>query len=241
MKGGDKVWWVLKLASGLVLIGCLLAVALIVLMPDVLQHAGAWLVTSLTSAALYALAERNLAARRRPTVVAEWRGTQFVLPAPFVRQTGWCLVSAGITATLAVVVVRARMVPLWETAFLVAGVLFGAWITRASVLGLLNLRRAGFALKLDAAGIHYPGLPLLRWTLMRALAIEPPRADSEQSQCLVVEMKAVPDRPSGLLGSWRATVRRHRVMLPLPTLGRSSPLLAAAQGLWRRHGRREQR
>lgn len=243
MTSSNKVWWVLKLLSGLALIGCLLAPAAIVINPGLLQRVGPWLAAMLGSAAAYWFADRRLraAALLPAPVKVEWRGAQFVLPAPLVRQAALCVGLSCITVGLGLAAVRDGLVQRWETVCWLLGALFGAWITRAGVLGLLRMRRAGFALKLDSAGIHYPGLPLLPWSQVRGLALDPPRPDSEQSQHLVVQIQALPDQPSGLRALWRAalpgaTVRREQVRLPLPTLSKSAPLLAAAEALWRRHG-----
>lgn len=237
------IWWMLKLMAGLVLIGCLCAFALAVLFPELTRRAAAWAAVLLGSAALYWFANNRLGDTPRGPAVSHWRGEQFTLAAPLVRQAGLCLVLAGVGVLMPLVLLQNAEITGGARVGVLLGGLFGAWMTRAGVLGFLNMMRAGFALKLDAAGIHYPGQPLLHWTQVQGLALEPPRPDSEYSQSLVLQMRSLPEQPARMRALWRAalpgaSIRRHTISLPLPTLSPSSPLLDAAQVLWRRHGQR---
>lgn len=237
------IWWMLKLMAGLVLIGCLCAFALAVLFPELTRRAAAWAAVLLGSAALYWFANNRLGDTPRGPAVSHWRGEQFTLAAPLVRQAGLCLVLAGVGVLMPLVLLQNAEITGGARVGVLLGGLFGAWMTRAGVLGFLNMMRAGFALKLDAAGIHYPGQPLLHWTQVQGLALEPLRPDSEYSQSLVLQMRSLPEQPTRMRALWRAalpgaSIRRHTISLPLPTLSKSSQLLDAAQVLWRRHGQR---
>lgn len=124
---------------------------------------------------------------------------------------------------------------------LLVGAVLGLWLCRAAIIGLVNLRRAGYALKLDASGVHYPGISLLPGSHVTALTREPLRLDSDRSQSLALQMRRLPEQASGLRALWRAalpsaSITRHSVSLPLPTLREPTVLLGAAQALWRRHG-----
>lgn len=233
------IWWTLKLFAGLVLVGCMLCVALAVVSPPLLQRGGAWLGVVLVAAAVYWLADARLGPAERPA--SSWEGVRYVLPAPLVRQAGLCLVLGGLSLGIPLALVRGGQRSGWEEGLVLLGALLGLWLCRAATMGFLHQRRAGYALKLDGAGIHYPGLPLVPWPHVTGLALEPPRPDSDRSQCLVLQMRSVPERPSGLHALWRAalpgaSISRHKISLPLPTLREPSALLDAAQVLWRRHG-----
>ena len=92
-----------------------------------------------------------------------------------------------------------------------------------------------------SAAAWLPGLPLLPWTHVTGLALEPPRPDPDRSQRLVLQLRSLPEQPSGLRALWRAALpgasfTRHSVSLPLPTLRKPTMLLDAAHALWSRHG-----
>ena len=235
------LWWALKLFAGLVLVGCLVSIALALVFPELTRRAGVWFGALVLSAGVYWLANARLGTSPRLPPVSHWRGEQFVLPAPLLRQGVLCLVLAVLSLGIPLVFFRAEPLPGWEKALVLLGALLGLWLCRAAVIGFLNLKRAGYALKLDAAGVHYPGLPLLPWTNVTGLALEPPRPDSDRSPCLVLQLRSVPERPSGLHALWRAalpgaSISRASVSLPLPTLRKPAVLLDAGYALWRRHG-----
>jgi hypothetical protein len=233
--------WALKLLAGLVLVGCLLSVALAVVSPELTRRAGAWLGVLLLSAGVYWLADARLGAPARLPPVSHWQGELYVLPAPLLRQGGLCLVLAGLSLGTPLVLVHGGPLRGWQEGLVLLGALLGLWLFRAAVIGFLNLRRAGYALKLDASGVHFPGLPLLPWTHVTGLALEPPRPDPDRAQCLVLQMRSLPERPSGLQALWRAALpdasfSRRSVSLPLPTMRKPTVLLDAGYALWRRHG-----
>lgn len=235
------LWWALKLFAGLVLVGCLLCIALALVFPQLTQRVGAWLGALLVSAGVYWVANARLGASARLPPVSHWQGDLYVLPAPLLRQGVLCLVFAGLSLGTPLVFFRGDPLPGWEKGLVLLGTLLVLWLCRAAVIGYLNMRRAGYALKLDASGVHYPGLPLLPWTDVTGLALEPPRPDSDRSQCLVLQMRSVPEQPSGLHALWRAALpgasfSRASVSLPLPTMRKPAVLLDAGRALWRRHG-----
>lgn len=236
------IWWVLKLMAGLVIVGCLLAFTLAVTFPTLIRAGAvqAWGACLLLSAALYWFANSRLEADAPRPRVSHWRGELYVLPAPLLRQAGVCAMFAGLSIGILAAFVHKGPLPGWEAMGVLLAALFSLWLCRASVLGLLNMRRAGYALKLDAAGIHFPGLPLLPWTDVEALELNPPRPDGDRSQCLVLQMRALPQQPSRLHALLRAalpgaSIRHNSVSLPLPTLRDPAKLMDAAQSLWRRH------
>lgn len=234
------VWWTLKLLAGLVLVACLLSVALAVVFPPATQHAGPWLGVLLLSAGVYWVANARLGADAGRPPASHWQGELHVLPAPLLRQAGLCLLLAGLSIGVPLAFVRGGQLSGWQAGLVLLGALLGLWLCRSAIIGFLNLKRAGYALKLDAAGIHYPGLPLLRWTHVTGIALDPPRPDSDRSPSLVLQMRSLPEQPSGLHALWRAAlpgarISRHSVSLPLPTLRKPTVLLDAAQALWRRH------
>ena len=97
----------------------------------------------------------------------------------------------------------------------------------AGCLGLVRRLNAGFALMLDADGVHYPGM-----------SIDPESPDSDTGQSLVLEVDAVPERPSAvhywLLSSPPgAHYSRGKVNLPLMLMHMEpDEVLAAARELW---------
>jgi hypothetical protein len=235
------LWWTLKLFAGLVLVGCLLAITMALVFPGSTGGTGAWLGVLLLSAGVYWVADGRLGGTSRPPPVSHWQGQPYVLPAPLLRQGGLCLVLASLSLGIPLVLFLGGQLRGWQEGLALLGALVGLWLCRAAVIGFLNMRRAGYALKLDASGVHYPGLPVLPWTQVTALALAPPRPDSDQSQCLVLQMRRLPEQPSGLHGLWRAALpgasfRKDSVSLPLPTLRKPAVLLDAGQALWRRHG-----
>lgn len=235
------LWWALKLIAGLALIGCLLCIALALVFPQLTQRVGAWFAALLISAGVYWLASARLSASAQPPPVSHWKGGPYVLPAPLLRQGALCLVLAGLSLGTPLIFFRGDPLPGWEKGLVVLGTLLVAWLCRAAVIGYLNMRRAGYALKLDASGVHYPGLPLLPWTHVTGLALEPPRPDSDRSQCLVLQLRSVPEQPSRLHSLWGAALpgasfRRTSVSLPLPTSRKPALLLAAGRALWQQHG-----
>jgi len=235
------LWWTLKLFAGLVLVGCLLSVALAVVFPTAIRHAGAWLCVLLLSAGVYWVADAGLGVDAGLPAASHWQGHLYVLPAPLLRQAGLCLLLAGLSLGIPLAFVHGGEFRGWRAGLVLLGALLGLWLCRAAVIGFLNLRRAGYALKLDASGVHYPGLPLLPWTHVTELALDPPRPDPDRSTSLVLQMRCLPELPSGLRGLWRtalpgASITEHSISLPLPTLRKSTVLLNAAQALWRRHG-----
>ncbi|MGM9480979.1 hypothetical protein ACS5PN_07290 [Roseateles sp. NT4] len=235
------LWWTLKLLAGLAIVGCLLAVTLVVVSPGLVRNAEDWAAILLIAAAVYWFANARLGVPASRPSPSHWKGELYVLPVPWLRQVVLCVVLAGLSIGIPLALVCKGPLPGWEGVSVLLGALLGLWLCRASVLGLLNLRRAGHALKLDAAGIHFPGLPALSWTQVTDLALEPRRPDSDRSQCLVLQMRVLPEHPSGLRALWRAalpgaSIRRNSISLPLPALRDSASLLDAAQTLWRRHG-----
>lgn len=235
------LWWVLKLFAGLVLVGCVLSVAPAVMFPEFTRHAGTWLGALLLSGGVYRVADARLGRPERPPAAPRWQAEQYVLAPRLLRQGALCLVLAGLSLGVPLALLHGGQLPGWQQALVLLGALLGLWLCRSAVIGLLHMRRAGFALKLDAAGVHFPGLPLLPWTHVTALALEPPRPDSDRSQCLVLRMRRLPEQPSGLRALWRAalpgaSITGHSVSLPLPTLRQPAVLLDAAHALWRRHG-----
>jgi hypothetical protein len=231
------LWWALKLFAGLVLVGCLLCIALALLFPQLTQRVGVWLGALLLSAGVYWLANARLGASGRLPPVSQRQGEFYVLPAPLLRQGGLCLVLASLSLGTPLIFFHGDPLPGWGKGLVLLGALLGLWLCRAAVIGFLNLRRAGYAIKLDASGVHYPGLPLLPWTHVTGLTLYPPR----DSQCLVLQMRSVPEHPSGLHALWRAALpgasfSRASISLPLPTMRKPAVLLDAGRALWRRHG-----
>lgn len=247
MKTGKLIWWFLKLGFGLVLIGCLLFFPLAVVFPSFHRYFAIWLWILPGSGLAYWISARLLgepeAAHRSPV----WHGHEFVVQAPLARQTAVCLGFSGATIGIVYAAVRSGQHSLAESVLWLLGSLFCLWMSRASWLGLRNMRRAGFAIRLDAEGIHYPGLPVLAWAQVQALTLQPERYDSEYSQSLLIQMQALPNIPSGIKALWYsplpgASVRRQTISLPLPSALPLSgqrghaKLLAAAQAMWQRHG-----
>jgi hypothetical protein len=255
-------WWTLKLFAGLVLVGCLLSIALAVVDPELTGHAGAWFGVLLLSAGVYWVANARLGAHKatlrlegcgasafgrpggahaRPSPASHWQGDLYVLPAPLLRQGGLCLVLASLSLGIPLALVHRGPLRVWQEGLVLLGALLGLWLCRSAVIGFQNLRHAGYALKLDASGVHFPGLPLVPWTQVTGLALEPPRPDPDRSQCLVLQLRSIPEQPSGLHAFWRAALpgasfSRHSVSLPLPTMRKPNVLLDAGHALWRRHG-----
>jgi hypothetical protein len=233
-------WWTLKLLAGLSLVGCLLSVAFATLFPDrAARHAGAWLGVFLASAGVYRIADARLGGPARRPAAARWQGDRYEIPAPLLRQAGLCVVLASVGLGMPLAFVRAGRHPGWQAGLALLGGLLCLWLCRAAILGFLNMRRAGYALKLDTSGVHYPGLPRLPWTEVAGLALDPPRPDADRSQCLVLQMRKLPARPSKLQALWRAplpgaSIARDAISLPLPTLRKPAEVLGAAQSLWRR-------
>lgn len=236
------LWWALKLCAGLTLVGCLLSLALALVFPELVRSPGAWLGVASLSTVVYWIADAKLGSPARLTPVSHWRGDLYVVPAPLLRQGGLCMALAGMSLGIPLALVRGGELLGWQQGVLCLGALLSLWLCRASVIGYLHLRRAGYALMLDASGVHYPGLPLLPWTHISGMALNPPRPDSERSQCLVLQMRVMPRQPSGLHALWRAalpgaSITRRSVSLPLPAISKSAVLLDAAQTLWHRYGR----
>lgn len=234
-------WWTLKLFAGLALVGCLLSVALAMVFPSATRQAGPWLGVLLLSAGVYWVVDARLGVDAGLPPASHWQGHLYVLPAPLLRQAGLCLLLAGLSLGIPLAFVHGGEFRGWKAGLVLLGALLGSWLCRAAVIGFLNLRRAGYALKLDASGVHYPGLPLLPWTHVTELALDPPRPDSDRSTCLVLQMRSLPEQPSRWQALWRtampgASITRHSISLPLPTLRKSTALLDAAQALWLRHG-----
>lgn len=184
--------------------------------------------------------ERELAPQ---TVDSTWQGEKFVLAVPWLSQLGTSLLFTTFGLALPLVLLVKVPMTCWQTLAVLLGGAFGFWLVRASLLGLLNMKRAGFALKMDATGIHHPGLPVLPWSHVSGVELDPPYPDSDVSQCLVVQMRQLPELPTGLHRLWRATlpgpiIRRQSISFSLPTLTRriSTSLLSAAKTLWQRHG-----
>jgi len=234
------LWWALKLFAGLVLVGCLLCIAPAILFPELTRRAGAWLALLLLSAGVYWFADARLGPARPPPV-SRWQADLYVLPAPLLRQGGWCLVFAGLSLGIPLAFVHGGQRSGWQEGLVLLGSLLCLWLCRAAAIGFVNLRRAGYALKLDASGVHFPGLPLLPWTHVCGVALDPPRRDADRAQFLVLQMRRLPEQPSGLRALWRAalpgaSITGHAVSMPLPTLRKPAVLLDAAQALWHRYG-----
>ena len=235
------LWWSLKLLAGLVLVGCVLLLALAVVFPPLTERAGNWLAVFVLSAVVYAVAHAALGPPARPPAAADWQGHRHVVPAPWLRQGTVCLVLGVLGVGIPWVFLRDGSQPPWQVGLALLGGLLGLWLSRAAVIGFLNMRRAGYALQLDASGVHYPGQPLLPWTQVAGLALEPPRPDSDRTTCLVLQLRSAPERPAGLRALWQAAlpgarITRDAISLPLPTMRRPGVVLEAAQALWRRHG-----
>jgi len=233
----------LKLCAGLVIIGCLYASVLAVIDPSYQKWFIHWIAVVISASAAFWFASIRVRELTPQTVVSTWQGEKFVLAVPWLSQLGTCLLLTTFGLILPLVLLF--MVPMtpWQTLGVLLGGAFGFWLVRASLLGLLNMKRAGFALKMDATGIHHPGLPVLLWSHVSGVELDPPHPDSDESQCLVVQMRQLPELPTGLHRLWRTTlpgsiIRRQTISLTLPTLTRriSTSLLSAAKTLWKRHG-----
>ena len=117
------LWWALKLIAGLVLVGCLLSIALAVVVPELTGRAGAWFGVLLLSAGVYWVAHARLGAHVRPSPASHWRGELYVLPAPLLRQGGLCLVLAGLSLGTPLVLVHGGPLPVWQEGLVLLGAL----------------------------------------------------------------------------------------------------------------------
>lgn len=236
-------WTAVKVVAGVALTVCLLIFVVALVLPSRNVHVNALVIGFVTAVALYAVANRQLAALGLPVAKPrmQWRGERLVLRPRWVPQTVMCIAFATLVFVLAFVVVTHKPRGTREHWLLGLGLLFFAWITLAACLGFVRRLGAGFALRLDTAGVHYPGIPPVPWNIVRGLSIDPPRPDSDTGQSLVLEVDAVRERPSGV-SYWLlsplpgAHYGRGKVSLPLLFMHMDpDEVLAAAQELWRRN------
>jgi hypothetical protein len=94
-----------------------------------------------------------------------------VIPQPLEVQPRWLVHTAFLFALLLVVAVMAALgrgeLELDDELVSVVLLVLGFWLFALGLGALVRYVRAGYALRLDAAGLHIPGLEVIPWSAVR--------------------------------------------------------------------------
>lgn len=235
-------WSSLKLLSGLVLVLGLCVIAMGIVFPVFWDRAGPLLWVVGLSGGVYWVSGRQLA-QRRPVAVrppGTWRGNSLIVQPRWGAHVALCLALSALVLGLVIALAKGAAQSGGEQIALGLGIVVSLWVASGAWAGGVRRWRAGHALRLDAAGVQYPGAPAVPWTAVRGVSIHPAVKDSESTPSLVLQLAPGYQRPGGLDHRWLpslpgAQFARDSVTLPL-FLVHEQPhqVLAAAQHLWQR-------